>query len=103
VTAQGTVVVTYYDFRNDVDPGGELADHFAVHCDAPCANGLSFGNEVRLTNASFDTLNAPVARGLFLGDYMGLATSGPDDAVVGVFTQPHATDKSSVFFRRAGP
>ena len=100
VTADGTVVVTYYDFRND-GSAGELADHFAVHCHAACANGSGFGNEVRLTDTSFDILNAPVARGLFLGDYVGLAASGAD--AVAVFTQPHGADKSSVFFRRAGP
>jgi hypothetical protein len=100
VTADGTVVVTYYDFRND-GSDGELADHFAVHCHAACANGSGFGNEVRLTDTSFDILSAPVARGLFLGDYVGLAASGPD--AVAVFTQPHGTDRSSVFFRRTGP
>ena len=100
VTGDGTVVVTYYDFRND-DSTGELADHFAVHCHAPCAGGASFGDEVRLTDVSFDILNAPVARGLFLGDYVGLATSGQN--ALAVFTQPHGTDKSSVFFRRTGP
>jgi hypothetical protein len=100
VMGDGTVVVTYYDFRNDGSVG-ELADHFAVHCHAPCAGGSSFGSEVRLTDTSFDILNAPVARGLFLGDYMGLAASGQD--AFAVFTQPHGTDKSSVFFRRTGP
>ena len=100
VTADGTVVVTYYDFRNDGSVG-ELADHFAVHCHAPCPGGSSFGNEVRLTDTSFDILNAPVARGLFLGDYVGLAASGTD--ALAVFTMPQASDKSSVFFRRTGP
>jgi hypothetical protein len=31
----------------------------------------------RLTTASFNMLDAPVVRGHFLGDYMGLAASGP--------------------------
>ena len=93
-------MVTYYDFRNDGSVG-ELADHFAVHCHAPCPGGSSFGNEVRLTDTSFDILNAPVARGLFLGDYVGLAASGTD--ALAVFTMPQASDKSSVFFRRTGP
>ncbi len=100
VTADGTIVVTYYDFRND-GSSGELADSFAVHCHAACGSRSSWGNEVRLTDTSFDILKAPVARGLFLGDYVGLATSGQD--ALAVFTQPHGTDGSSVFFRRAGP
>jgi hypothetical protein len=100
VTGNGTVVVTYYDFRNDGSVG-ELADHFAVHCHAPCAGGAGFGDEARLTDVSFDILNAPVARGLFLGDYVGLAARGRD--AFAIFTQPHGADKSSVFFRRARP
>ena len=100
VTEDGTVVVTYYDFRNDGSVG-ELADYFAVHCHAACASRSSWGNEARLTDAPFDILKAPVASGLFLGDYMGLAASRAD--AVAIFTQPHGTDPSSVFFRRTGP
>jgi hypothetical protein len=100
VLSDGTVVVTYYDFRNDIAPGGELADHLAVHCHAGCAEPANWGDEVRLTDTSFDILQAPVARGLFLGDYVGLATAGSD--AVAIFTMPHDTDASSVFFRRAG-
>ena len=100
VLSDGTVVVTYYDFRND-DSSGELADHFAVHCHAGCASTSSWGNEVRLTDTSFDILDAPGARGLFLGDYVGLATARTD--AFAIFTQPHGGDPASVFFRRTGP
>ena len=102
VTADGTVVVTYYDFRNDTS-AGELADYFAVHCHAPCVGGASFGSEVRLTDVSFDILNAPVARGLFLGDYVGLATSGQNAFAVFTQANPDPTNKSTIFFRRTGP
>jgi hypothetical protein len=100
VLGDGTVVVTYYDFRND-DGSGELADHFAVHCHGGCASGLNWENEVRLTNTAFDILKAPIARGLFLGDYVGLATTGQN--ALAIFTQPHNGDPASVFFRRTGP
>jgi hypothetical protein len=100
VAADGTVIATYYDFRND-SATGELADHFAVHCHTGCDVAASWGNEVRLTTTSFDILAAPVAGGLFLGDYVGLATVESD--AVAVFTQPHGADPSSVFFRSAGP
>jgi hypothetical protein len=100
VLADRTVVVTYYDFRND-GASGELADYFAVHCHAGCTMASSWGNEVRLTDASFDILNAPVARGLFLGDYVGLAATG--QSALAIFTQPHGSDRSSVFFRRTEP
>jgi hypothetical protein len=96
----GVLVVTYYDFRND-GSRGELADYWAVFCDpstADCRNGASWGGELRLTNRSFDMLDAPVARGYFLGDYMGLARAG--DAVYpafGVATGPNLVD---LFTRR---
>ncbi len=65
VNSGGMLVVTYYDFRND-NSSGELTDHWAVFCDpaaSDCADPASWGDEVRLTDTSFDILNAPVARG----------------------------------------
>lgn len=100
VNAGGSVVVTYYDFRND-DASGELADHFAVQCDLGCTDPADWGGEVRLTDVSFDILQAPFARGLFLGDYMGLASDGAD--FLPVFAIAGASDPASVFFRRAHP
>ncbi len=79
VGPNGIIVVTYYDFRNDRDAGGEATDHWAAFCDprvSNCKRPASWRNEVRLTNRSFDILKAPFAGGLFLGDYMGLARSG---------------------------
>jgi hypothetical protein len=43
---------------------------------------------------------APDAGGFFTGDYEGLANAGT--AFTPFFSQPHAGDSSSVFFRRAG-
>lgn len=70
----GKVVVTYYDFRND-DASGELADAFTAICAAACywPEGWTVGR--RLTGKSFDLAKAPVARGYFLGDYMGLTAA----------------------------
>ena len=91
------IVVTYYDFRNDTNtPAGfEGTDYFAVICNTgtDCSNGANWGSEQRLTTASFNILNAPVSRGHFLGDYMGLAASGPTTAVpvFGVATTPNVT------------
>ena len=91
------IVVTYYDFRNDRNsPAGfEGADYFAVFCGTAtdCTNPRNWGHEKRLTNASFNILNAPVAEGHFLGDYMGLAASGHDDVhpVFGIATGPNVT------------
>ncbi len=82
------VHVTYYDFRNDLGNAKELADYWAISCGfavtGDCAAAGDWGRERRLTDVSFDMLDAPIARGHFLGDYMGLVKQG-DDAVRAVF------------------
>lgn len=101
VSGDGTIVVTYYDFRNDVPGLPELSDHWAVFCDpsgADCADAGSWGDEARLTNVSFDYFLAPVARGLFLGDYMGLAGSGR--FVHALYGIADGLDRTSLFTRR---
>jgi hypothetical protein len=80
VGAGHKVVVTYYDFRHDTNDGKEATDFWAISCDiaggANCRSAGGWGNEHRLTSASFDMLEAPVARGHFLGDYQGLVNAG---------------------------
>jgi BNR/Asp-box repeat len=80
VTPDGTVAVTYYDFRNNDAGPGVPTDYWIVHCHAMCANPASWGgNENRLTTASFDIEQAPAARGpfgYFLGEYEGLTNIG---------------------------
>jgi hypothetical protein len=104
VSSNGTVAVTYYDFRHNTSDTPLLTDYFIVHCDATsptaCTAAPSWHEELRLTNASFDMRQAPDAGGFFTGDYEGLANAGP--AFATFFSQPHGTDRSSTFFRRAG-
>jgi hypothetical protein len=99
VARDGTVGVSYYDFRNDVDGAPELADHFLVRCRSHCADAASWGGEVRLTEESFDYLQAPTAGGLFLGDYVGLTATKRQ--LLAVFQQSFIDDRASGFFRRA--
>jgi hypothetical protein len=73
VNAAGTVGVTYYDFRN---PDGVTTGQPTDYWFTSSTNGGSFGNETRITPASFDMLNAPNAGGLFLGDYQALGVTG---------------------------
>jgi hypothetical protein len=97
----GVLVATYYDFRNDRDRGGELTDYWAVFCDpgaADCRDGASWGGERRLTERPFDMLDAPVAGGHFLGDYMGLERAG--DAVYPVFGIATGDNLTDLFTRR---
>lgn len=86
VGAGHQIAVTYYDFRFDKNDGVEAMDYFAVFCtpDATtdCAkrrnwgDGAAAGKDIRLTRQSFDILDAPMAGGHFLGDYMGLTRRG---------------------------
>jgi hypothetical protein len=96
VATDGTIGVTYYDFRNNVPCpiGGNgkpdctgvplSTDAFIVHCHAAtvsCADPLNWqeiGSETRLTPVSFNMREAPVARGFFVGDYEGLTVVGTE-------------------------
>jgi hypothetical protein len=83
VAPDGTVAVSYYDFRNNTPSPSTLpTDAFVVFSHD---GGATFGGEVRLTNTSFDLDLAPRAGGLFLGDYVGLDHVGT--TFVSFFTQ----------------
>ena len=93
VDAASRVVVTYYDFRNDPPRSRnmELTDYWAVVCtpsQADCRSAAGWGSEKRLTPISFNMLNAPNARGLFVGDYQGLVSQVTSPrAVFGITTK----------------
>jgi hypothetical protein len=101
VTENGMIGVSYYDFRFNDDAPGELTDHWLTWCHpdaADCSQPGRWRDEMRMTDESFDYLQAPFANGLFIGDYVGLAAAGDD--FLAVFTFPHETDPSSAFSRR---
>jgi hypothetical protein len=104
VAADGTVAVTYYDFRNNTPSEGTLpTDYFLVHCHpatTSCADSASWTDEVQITDTSFDMRLAPFAGGFFTGDYEGLSNIGL--AFTPFFSQSHGTDPSSTFFRKVG-
>lgn len=108
IASDGTVSVTYYDFReNTADPDKLPTNYWMVHCHPSstggCSDARDYGNETRLTDTSFDMEKAPVSegRGYFLGDYEGLANVG--DEFAPFFSQTKGGDPASVFFRRVGP
>jgi len=102
VAADGTVGVTYYDFRNNTsDPATLPTDYWIVHCHASCANPASWASETRLTIDPFDMRLAPNARGFFTGDYQGLTAVG--NRFGAFFSMSHGADPSSTFYRTAGP
>jgi hypothetical protein len=106
VAADGTVGVTYYDFRNNTPSPDTLpTDYFLVHChpadpESCTDRGNWDDDEVRVTDSSFDMRLAPFALGFFTGDYEGL--SSIDDVFTPFFSQSHGTDPSSTFFRTVG-
>jgi hypothetical protein len=89
VTGDGTVVLTYYDDRNNVlGDGIATTDVWLRHSHD---GGRTWEPEQHL-HGPFDHYTAPISffapddpRGLFLGDYMGLETIAGDD-VINFFT-----------------
>jgi hypothetical protein len=81
--ANGTLAVTYYDFRFNTPAPGVPTDHWMVLCDpsgaTTCADADDWGDELRLTDTSFDVEQLPFARGpfgYFVGEYEGLSSAG---------------------------
>jgi len=68
----GTIGVTYYDFRNNtVDPTTLPTDYWLTRS----ADGVTW-REAHVVASPFDLAIAPNAMGLFLGDYQSLASLG---------------------------
>jgi hypothetical protein len=74
VAADGTVGVTYYDFRNNTSAPGLTTDYWFVHCHASCTNPANWA-ETHVAGP-FDEEQAPYARGYFVGDYESMVTIG---------------------------
>ena len=107
VAANGTVAITYYDFRNPEGiVSGLPADYWITHADANFTSPASWQSENRLTDTSFNMENAPVANGLFLGDYQGLAAGGNGfNSFYALFAQAGSgtADPSNMYFRDPPP
>jgi hypothetical protein len=77
VNSTGVVGVSYYDFRLNTSTDGIAAtDVWLTRCSSSCAIAGNWSADTRVTPASFDMSKAPEARGQFIGDYMGMTTSG---------------------------
>jgi hypothetical protein len=99
------VAVSYYDFRNNTADEGATTptDAWGVHCHAAtenCAASSSWDEEIRTTDGSFDSRQAPIAREPFLGDYEGLGTGGT--SFFPFFAISGAADYASIFTRKVG-
>jgi hypothetical protein len=111
VAADGTVAVTYYDFRNNDPTSGQLGTDYFVVFHQPGIGRITdpnaWGPELRLTDETFDMHLAPEVEGgelspsgFFLGDYTGLTTVGNE--FVAAFSQSSGQDPANVFFCRFG-
>jgi hypothetical protein len=100
VAADGKVAVTYYDFRNNQTDTGTLpTDFFIVHSHD---QGATFGDELKLTSASFDMRAAPDAGGFFVGDYEGLSSFGNQFYNFWVQAANDAANRTDAYLRTAG-
>jgi hypothetical protein len=102
VAANGTVGVTYYDFRNNTAAAGVPTDYWLVRCSSTsvdCTNSANWSESH--VAGSFDIETAPVARGYFLGDYEGLTSVGSDfNTFLPFFVQTNTgntTNRTDVF------
>jgi hypothetical protein len=92
VRADGMIAVTYFDLRPDTsDPATFLVDYWLTRS----FDGINW-SEMQLAGP-FDLLTAPRAGGLFLGDYMGLASSGDVFIPLYVRTTGSSANRSDVF------
>jgi hypothetical protein len=89
VAPNGTLGITHYDLRFNTDDGGATrpTDYWFLHSHD---DGAAW-SESRITGDSFDMRDAPFARGLFTGDYEGLAVQ--DGNFLTLFSQPHGTTR----------
>jgi hypothetical protein len=100
VNSSHVVGVSYFDFRNNVPGGIASTDLWLLRCSAACSTTGSWSSETRVTPSSFDMSAAPVARGQFIGDYMGMTTSGTtfEPFFVQSGTPPVANGPTDAFF-----
>jgi hypothetical protein len=92
VRDDGLIGVSYYDLRNDVpSPGVFTADYWL----ATSLDGLNWKDTH--ISGPFSLLNAPVAEGLFLGDYQSLGSSGSDFLPVFVISSANTANRTDVF------
>jgi len=87
----GTIGVSYFDFRSNTPDPSILTDYWLVQT----TDGVTW-RESRIA-ATFDYATAPNARGLFLGDYMGLVSSGTTFIPVYATTTGDLMNRTDVF------
>src|SRR5688572_3096897 len=88
VRANGTIGVTYYDFRSNTPDPANLPTELIF---ARSTDGVTW-QENRLT-AAFDMLTAPFSRGLFIGDYHALTSA--NNVFIPVYVRTNSGDTAN--------
>ncbi len=88
VRANGTIGVTYYDFRSNTPDPASLPTELIF---ARSTDGVTW-QENRLT-AAFDMLTAPFSRGLFIGDYHALSSA--NNVFIPVYVRTNSGDTAN--------
>jgi hypothetical protein len=106
VSPNGTIAVTYYDFRFNTPDPGLPTDYWLVRCHPtpakPATDPANWGGEVRLTDTSFNMEACPIViDGYWQGDYFGLAAIG-NGGFAAAFGVVDSNNISSMFARRLG-
>ena len=102
VAADGTVAVTYYDFRDNTAAQGVPTDYWVVHCHSICTAPANW-SETHVAGP-FDIETSPFVGGYFLGDYQGLASSGNEFKPFFIQTNTDNTaNRTDAFIRTVGP
>jgi hypothetical protein len=99
VNAAGDVAVTYYDFRRNDGVGTSVETDFWAEVSS---DGGATWAETRLTASPFDMTTAPVApasRGYFLGDYMGLTSTGSTFMNLYIVTTGNLSNRTDAVFK----
>jgi hypothetical protein len=101
VASDGTVGVTYYDFRNNTSASGLPTDQWFIHCH-PTSDCSDPGNWAENhVDGPFNIENAATAGGYFLGDYDGLASIGT--TFTSFFSKTTSTDKDNTYLGTISP
>jgi hypothetical protein len=100
VGSDGTVAVSYYDFRQNTDAESVSTDHWLVRCPArsvACTERRNW-SEIHVAGP-FDIEIAPKSMGLFLGDYMGMAAAGRRFVLFFIQSSVLVSNRTNVFVR----
>jgi hypothetical protein len=101
VATDGTIGVSYYDFRQNTDAQSVSTDYWLVRCPARsrrCTRTKSWTE--RHVAGPFDLEMAPKSVGLFIGDYMSMTGEGRDFLLCFVQATLFTSNRTNVYFRR---